>query len=530
MGPKFAGKPIKITSTLLKDEERSKLIKVLEKIAPSSVYTGDLTSNVSILITNPAGSSDWLESRKYQYVAQYRPDVSIIKLETVLAFYKSWLDGTTPGDWIDKSGIRLNLDFQKPFDGLVISVSRLEARGESFIQKIKHTITRGGGNFTESLSNHSDVLVTDDPNGRRYMTAKEWGIPIVSPDWCFDSAERCAALGFKYYELKGKGSKGRRVDACNWEFVAAWQKKRREDEQLRLAKGKRPLKDDGPDDEEKELKVARLDLRNTLWDSVMKDSQVSSLSQEENKYDDNWGPEQKVIISTQTRALNSKQSTLMSTQQELKEERKNNTEESLPLLKELSFALYGFDSEKVKILEIILKEYGASIFELADVSHSLDYVIAFSELDHKIPNIEDRPVQVITEYAVERCIYFRNTDTLKEAGYWCRPIFIDSSVTIEKFRENFSLPKGGKVNVAITGFKDIDLSQFQRILRNKLSSFIYFSENFSKQCDLLVIADIHGLNTLKKVRMAKKWEISMMSLSNFWKSLDRCCDQPYINT
>lgn len=64
MGPKFAGKPIKITSTLLKDEERSKLIKVLEKIAPSSVYTGDLTSNVSILITNPAGSSDWLESRK----------------------------------------------------------------------------------------------------------------------------------------------------------------------------------------------------------------------------------------------------------------------------------------------------------------------------------------------------------------------------------------------------------------------------------------------------------------------------------
>ena len=142
MGPKFAGKPIKITSTLLKDEERSKLIKVLEKIAPSSVYTGDLTSNVSILITNPAGSSDWLESRKYQYVAQYRPDVSIIKFETVLAFYKSWLDGTTPGDWIDKSGIRFNLDFQKPFDGLVISVSRLEARGESFIQKIKHTITQ----------------------------------------------------------------------------------------------------------------------------------------------------------------------------------------------------------------------------------------------------------------------------------------------------------------------------------------------------------------------------------------------------
>jgi len=515
--------PIKVTSTLLKDEERSKLINVLEKIAPTAVYTGDLTSSVSILITNPAGSSDWLRSRKYQYVVQFRPDVSIITLETVLAFYKLWLDGSASGDWIDKNGISITLDSQKPFDGLLISVSRLKVRGDAFIQKIKRVIERGGGKVTESLSNHSDVLVTDDPNGRRYLTAKEWGIPVVSPDWCFDSAERHAALAFKYYELVKKCGKGRRVDACNWESVMKWKKKRMDDEQLRLARRKRPLKEDGTGDEEKELKVARLDFQDTLWNSIMKDSQVSSLSQVDGDYDDNWGPEQKVIISTQTssNASGSNPSTLMSTQKELQEEIKKSEEIFSSLFRNLSFALYGFNSRQEETLKIILKVYGANIVKLGGSSNTPDYVIFFSELDHKVANIQDSSSRVITEYAIERCIYFRSIDCLKEETYWVNPIFIDSSATIESFRENFSLPQGGKVAIAITGFKEIDLSQYQRILTKKLFNFVDFNETFTKQCDLLVIADIHGLNTLKKIRIAKLWDVHMISLRNFWRLLDQ---------
>ncbi|QPG75129.1 hypothetical protein FOA43_002472 [Brettanomyces nanus] len=499
--------PLKITSTLLPDSERSNLIKVLFKIAPNAVYSSDLTSDVSVLVTNPSQSPNWLQSRKFRYIVQYRPDVLVIKYESVLSQYEAWLKG----DDTDNNEERLleSFDRLQVFEGLQISVGRLDSTDS--LEKLRDLVETRGGIILETLSNSSDVLITTVLEGKRYSKAKEWKIPVVSPDWCFDSVDRGAVLGFEYYELLCINGKGRRKDACDWTKYKNWKRKEKQDRSVRLAKrNARGVSKDKTDESggERNLKVAKLDHQDRLWNSIMKDTRINSLHRSQSGFtgdDEGWKAEQRVDSESKNETHVEK--TMVSTQRQ-----EENSGEPL-LFEGISFLLYGFNAEEEKILRAVLAEYRADIDD--GKSSQVDYVIVNSDLDKKPSELPKG--QVITEFAIERCIYFHKRSSLDQSSYWGNPLFFNRDGLIREFRSCMKLDiNDQKVVVAITGFKGIDLSQFEKLLKGKLSRFFDFKEIFTKECELLIVADVKGDNTLKKLKMAKKWDVKLLDLKRFW--------------
>ncbi|VEU24170.1 DEKNAAC105423 [Brettanomyces naardenensis] len=505
---------MKITSTLLTETERSNLVKILAKILPCATYSSDLTSDVTILVANPSRSSDWLQSRKFQYVVQYRPEVSIVKYEGILTCYEGWLrgeeDDSTKGD-----GILDSLTSVDVFEGLKVSISRLnESLDSESVDKLKELVEKHGGQVSESLSSDSDVLVSTIPEGRRYTKAKEWEIPIVSPDWCFDSVDRGSALGFKYYTLVKKYGKGRKSDSCDWDKLKAWREKDEEDRNIRRAKleaalegkrtGKRKSENEkkkkGEDYEERDLKVAKIDVKDRIWNSIMREASIGKVREGDGE-DDGWETEQKVGLGEAETGSN--EFKLLDRGMISSQNQEHPKRESDPLLfSGLKFSLYGFKEEEERILRVVLKEYGGIVAAGGEV----DYVIISSEKNED-PNLGGR---VITEFGIERCIYYHGRKALEDEK-WSRPIFLRSDVEVSDFREALGLEKvDKKIQVAITGFKGIDLSEIERILRKKLVKGFEFCEMFNRECEMLIVGEDGGDSSVRKVRMGRKWGVRMV--------------------
>lgn len=516
---------VKVTSTLLSESERSNLVKVLLKIAPGVTYSGDLTSDVIILVTNPTRSSEWLKSQKFQYVVQYRPEVRLLKYDSILSYYESWLKGdkdTITPDIFD------NIDKLRVFEGLRISISRLESKGNDFIQKIKDLVEQHGGSVSESLANNSDVLITIDPAGRRYKKAKEWGIPVVSPDWCFDSVDRGAALGFEYYKLTAKGSKGHKEDACDWNKFTEWKKNQADASMIKKAKENarknKRMKDEEFDDE-RELKVAKMDHQDQLWNSIMKIATVNKNHQSQNDNDDGWNDDQEIAADDlqSSNEFNEKGTFMLSTQKQSKED--GNTTEPL-LFQGLKFGIYGFSTDEDKILRVVLTDYGAKTIDKSE-SNEYDYLLVSSAIDSSPNNVYGNlsADRIISEFGIERCIYYHQRKYLDEDRNWITPIYIKPDIGINEFRKLVNLPMTNKkINVAITGFQGIEASHIRKILVKKLSRFILFNEIFKSNSELLIIADIQGTNTRKKIKMASLWKTKMLDLQKFWKILNLITD------
>ncbi|KAH3666902.1 hypothetical protein OGAPHI_003352 [Ogataea philodendri] len=434
---------------------------------PTDVYRDDLTSDTSVLVVH-TGREKWFESRKYQHAVRTRPEIRLVSYETVLEAYQVWLKGEEIGSRPDKLGLL------PVFDNISVSVSRLS---EELGTKVKLMVESNGGTVMESISTVSDVLVTATPDGLRYTKAREWGVPVVSPDWVYDCVDRGALLSVTEYYLMGENSKGRRELACDWEKVE--EVKKLEAQKAQTEKAKRGA--DVPE-KEKDLKVRKIDKENKVWKSIMSNIRVSNLHRSQ---DDNWTLDQE----EEEEEAFSQVSLLVGSQE--------GTESTL--FEGVLFRIGdGFSSVQKSILEKVIKSHRGIIDENAN------YTIVNSSLDAK-PAIDG---ELVTEMGIERCIFYKTVDF---SSPWSKP-FCASLAKKDRFFKDIPTPV-----ICITGFKGVELSHLEKLLAKlpgcKLSAV------FSKNTSLLIYNDELPKPELlanKKLALAAKWRLRCIPMSSFW--------------
>lgn len=479
---------MKLTSTQLESNERANLLKVLRKLSPNAVYSSDLTTDVTVLVANPARTNQWLRSPKYLHVVKSRPDVRIVRYEGVLKAYERWIRGD------DHIPIE-DIECVSVFDGLQLCIGRID---EGSIGKLKQLSTRYGATMTEALSESSAALVTTEPSGRRYDKCQEWGIPVVSPDWIYDSVERGHALNTVYYKLKRPNSHGEKDAACDWDKLRRWRERKRERHAMQKKRTSEVEDDDGPRD----LKVAKIDTRDKLWNSIM--STISRNSIKETP-EPEWDSEQKVDDHTE----------IQMTQPEVLMTQPSEPDAKKTMLAHTSMQLVGpFTPAEKVILKKVIEECGGSV-DGADPTYS---VVNLTR--------QESPGKgtYITELGLERALYFQDGSKLLDV--WGLPLFKDdSNGSCQHVREALGIPdvSDKRISVAITGFQGINLSQIEKLLKvSLLKEYFNFHESFSKDCELLLVEDPRGDNSRKKIRLSKKWNVYVVDLTRFWDAIGQC--------
>ncbi|KAG7924551.1 hypothetical protein KL925_005171 [Ogataea polymorpha] len=180
---------LKFCSTSINTAQRSTLAWKIEMLG--GTFHNDLLADINVLLV---GSID---TPKYHFCAQRRSDIKFVLPDTVNTIYDLW----TQNKDIDPSIIDNFL--LSPFHGMSICLSRLSNITSPQFHRdvIAKIIVDLGGNPTESLTPSHKVVVSIEKSGKRYEKAIEWGIPVVHPKWVTDSAERGAALQWKYYDI-----------------------------------------------------------------------------------------------------------------------------------------------------------------------------------------------------------------------------------------------------------------------------------------------------------------------------------------
>lgn len=525
----------KVTSTGLTEAETTRLQRALEgRLKNEEEYSADLTSEVTVLVVNTNDPQKlWLKSKKFKYVVKYRPDVRVLDYEDVCRFCE------------ESHKSIMSLHQLKTFEKLNISLCRIE---NGLVEKIEKIIEANGGIAKRHLSNDTDIMISMIAEGKRFDAALEWGVSVVSPDWCYDSIDRGLILDTACYKLTKNvtdvikklnfendddktGSEtmvktytmGRRDEACDWNLLKQWrdsEKDRNLEEYIRNKMNNRGKKDvnsdnyldeyidnsndtllgDGNYDKSKDdiVKLKRkriLDLENKD-DSVVKIKRL-------NKAGELWNS-----VLYRGKEEN----------QKLNEKKPFNAlrrEKNGPILQGLKFNTVGFtDFEETKLKKVICK-FGGQV--LTSFDENVDFrIVSFKY---------NKPVQgdnLITELAIERFIYNENVDS---GDYlWCRPFAINDNIPLRTFVErvipsgNFH-EKSAKLKVSITGFEGTDLSQVERLLKEKLSLWIDFKVIFNQECQLLIVGPYESSGRGRKIQFAKRWNVSIVPVQLFFESV-----------
>ncbi|XP_038700037.1 DNA topoisomerase 2-binding protein 1-A isoform X2 [Tripterygium wilfordii] len=100
-----------------------------------------------------------------------------------------------------------------PFSGLTICITRIPADERKEIEKL---IVQNGGKYSAELTKKCTHLISDAPEGDKYLVARRWGhIHIITRKWFDQSMTRRACLNEESYPVQG-GSKSSKktVSGC----------------------------------------------------------------------------------------------------------------------------------------------------------------------------------------------------------------------------------------------------------------------------------------------------------------------------
>lgn len=519
-----------VTSTGLAENEMKNLQNILQMWCPQIKYSCDLTSEVEMLIIETLDKEKrWLKSKKFMYVVSYRPDVKVIDYRDVCRLENN------PNTTI------FSVPQIRPFDTLTISLCRLE---DGLAEKTQEVIEKNGGKVIHHLTNETDVMISMVAEGRRYEAALDWGISVVSPDWCYDSVDRGLPMNTFYYKLLSNvtgvmkklnyeneddkvGSEtmvqtyhlGRRDQACDWNKLKDWRDREQErkleeyirtkmydtksnssfddatllnaDHGLESSHLKRKVAQitDGPD-QDSVVKLKRVNKTDGLWNSVLQKPTGEKPALAPKRPD--------------TRRMVSRG----------------------PILQGLKFKLLGYSTEDERKLNKVIAKFGGETITTEDFP--VDFTVV--NFKYNLPVTAHNP---ITEFAIERFIYNERVDS---GDYlWCKPFAVDTDMEVDKFRtalftHSRDLQQSqNKIRVSITGFQGTDLSHIERLLKEKLSKWIEFQPVFSNQCETLIVglSSLPGLssksNTSRKLNWARRWNVHVLLVHDFFNLVVRLC-------
>lgn len=517
-----------VTSTGLDDKNFDELLKFVEEKFPDIVeHSPNLTSDVNILIIDIEGSNNsWLKSKKFLYVVQFRPDVKIVSLTD---FFKI----------VNHQDLN-KLKQIKPFTNLKISLSRLD---DNLLTKIEKLVNNNGGEVIHYLSNDTDIMISMLTEGKRYAMAIQWGIPIVSPDWCFDSMNRGLPVSSKCYYLSqnvtdvitklnfiGEEDKtgtqtmvkayhmGKRDEACDWDKLKEW----KDNEKSRQLEQYIKNKIDGiiPESDDRENNNDDVDKTKTKEKTIIEDTVVvkrRKLNARESNTGNLSGFETDELwnsILSQT----TKPSTIHTQEAGIISKNKWSAGVKRPILHGLKFNTIGFEQEQNNKLIKVIKKFGGTVIDNSKIV--VDFTVVSINYEKPIAGSN-----LITEFAIERFIFNEKIDS---GDYlWCKPFYIDPEIKTSKFAktvlnyndksENMKYINLEKLKISITGFSGTDLSQFERLLTGKLANWVEFQTKFTKSCQLLIIGKSHSTGSELKEKMAAKWDIPLQTVDMFFE-------------
>lgn len=525
-----------MTSTALTEVEAKVLEKALQENFCMVKYSPDLTSEVQVLILNKKDPfKHWLKSKKFMYVTAYRPDIRVIDFDDICN-----RKGEQP------SAILLKIRQVKPFEGLQISLCRLE---EGLSEKIHSVVESNGGKVIHHLTNETDVMVSMIAEGKRYEAALKWGVAVVSPDWCYDSVDRGLPLNTRYYKLlqnmagvvtklnyEGEEDKtgsetvvktyrlGRRADACDWEKLKEW----RDNEHARKLEDYIKSKIDGTEhnkhNDEAAHKGSSEDTNEENF--TLFEENVTDLNSNKRVFSqlDQVDDEDKVVKIKKVGKAGELWNSMMHKEKKINPKfanmktLQNNTRESkCPILQGLKFKTIGYSSRENEKLAKVIAKFGGKV--TTDPEDQVNFTVVNFRYNEIVQGYN-----LITELAIERFIFNEKVD----AGdyLWCKPFFVDQTKPVSAFKEKFFIGneeigkdgQDGKVKVSITGFEGTDLSQMERLLKEKLSPWVEFQQIFSQACQLLVVGLSGHTNTgrLRKQQLARRWNIPVFLVEDFY--------------
>jgi hypothetical protein len=517
-----------VTSTALCEEETENLKDVLENYPERTRYSADLTSEVRILVVNKGNQqNDWIKSKKFMYVTSYRPDVRVVDFKEICNFQKYC-----------KVSL-LTFPQIKPFDNLTISLCRLE---DDLLDKIEKIISQNGGTVIHHLTNETDVMISMIAEGRRYDAALSWGISVVSPDWCYDSVDRGLPLNTKFYKLSKNvtdyvkklnyeneddkvGNEftvktyqlGKRDQACDWEKLKEWRDHEQDRKLEEYIKIKFTNKNKHKKGDENNSENESYTMLNTSLDLDL------GLKRKIDELENDASEDTIVKIKKKSKVGEFWNSVLHKQNLENGGKFKNQNVfikkevTKGPILKDLKFKTLGFTaSEESKLIKVISK-FGGTVIDDDTSDDSVDFTVVSFKYN--------KPVEgenMITELAIERFIYNERVDL---GNYlWCKPFTISADNTITEFRHFMFSKKPElhsstkKITVSITGFQGTDLSQVERLFKERLSQWLDFHPIFTKQSELLVIGPScqASVSSLRKKQLAQRWQIIAISVEEFF--------------
>ncbi|OUM54315.1 hypothetical protein BVG19_g3686 [[Candida] boidinii] len=532
-----------ITSTSLTASQRSNLTKILNKLYPKQInYFDDLIQDINILIIN-TNSEDNLnsdeiigkfeyeklsppvypQSKKFQYVIKYRPEILIISYNSILIEYNSWING--------ESIKPLNeLPILKIFENLLISISRLN---ENLTMILRDLVESHGGKLSTSLNSNTFALITNLQKGKRYEMSIKWEIPVVSPDWVIDSVEREGLLFFNYYRLVRENGKGFKDDACDWSALREFKKKRSEDQKVANALKKRKLSDpedeeeaanDERDDENKEqersMRVSKkiLNQNENVWTSIMNNIKTTNDNTDKNDDDDlnqDKFKVEKFFPVDQEENSNSNKFEI--------DANDNNNNNSNELFQGLKFKFFKFDSKQSKILSKVIKSHKGEICEEdSDSDSDSDSVITIINSSKVTKDdLENITRDVITEFGIERCLYYNK---LLFDNKWSKPLLFKYD-NINEIRNHLGLIENNEIiNICITEFKGIELTHLIKLISTN-SKLVKYNEILNKKRDLLIVNfnsnnynsnKINEIYNNEKIKFCQIWKIKCISIETFF--------------
>lgn len=403
------------------------------------VHSSNLMSDVTVLIVGDRNTE------KYRFSVRSRSDVKFVRPEVISTIHSKWIKNE---DKRDPNALNIDNYIMPTFDGFKICLSRINT-DDQFDAADKFELVKfiqeNGGEVSDSLTQSSTLVITNEKSGKRYISAKKWGIPSIHPLWVIHSVKRKAALEPNYYNIDKVEDQSKIGESS----CLVW-------DDLRKRKRKRIITE-----EEEQIKK-----KPEIWKSIMDEAKKQASLPK--KHDDAWDEptipndiEKENINVDEVKQTNKRHNmTFMETNIDSK------------LFAGKTFKIEFFNQTKTNTLIKTIKSHSGIIIA-NDTDLLLDppsYIIVPSDFPTTdLPSFffELATTEVLTEFFIERCLHYRQI----RLDTWGKPFYQP-------------LINAPNLDVCITGFQGIELLHITKMLQ--LTPF-KLHDYLTDERDLLII-------------------------------------------
>lgn len=378
-----------------------------------------------------------------------------------------------------------------PRQSLLICLTGFGDKREGIARRIE----ANGGEYTGDLTKRCTHLVVNQPEGKKFTAAKNWGIHAVTLSWLERSLERGMILEENKFDpllpLEEQG-------------VGAWIKQ----DPKRMSLGKRSRSaqigvEEGGRGPRKLRKTASMKLasqRDGIFGDILKRSDSRDYS---------FGKNSDVPQArSDAPAREPKPPT---------EQQTDSPNEAQGIFSECNFSIYGFSKQRKAVLEQTITSLGGSVlgslealaWETPSKPRHRFLIVPQSSQPDTHPQQQPDNIHAVTEFYIEKCLHNKH-------------LFDPTEHILGRPFPLFPINGMQDMTVCTAAFTGIELSQVARSIK-QIGAI--FSEEFRPTSSVLICRTLE--NTRKeKLKCALSWAVPIVSAEWLWECIATGCKVP----